>query len=344
MPRSRSRSLESMARSATRWLSRNAPDCLQQLVDQRGLAVVDMGDDGDVAVCKTLHDCEARARRRLRAVLVLSREQSARQRKIGQKPNAMGIERRDKFALDIAHDKAVFVLGRNEGIEAAVARGPLRIDDLPGGKVRAADIAYLSLANEIVQGRKRLVDRRFAVGLVDLIEIDPIGLQAFEAGLDGRKNITSGGARPGAGIVHLHCEFGRKHDVLAPQAQYRAQLLLGAAAIAVDVGGVEKRDAEIECSVHDLARSLELKHAEIVAAEAHERDLKPRNVPDCAFPLRVLVDRIYRQGWRTRHHAVKRLLEARLDAVSMKKGAGFPAPLMRRRIAGDYRWTPTLRP
>ena len=29
MPRSRSRSFESMARSATRWLSRNAPDCFR---------------------------------------------------------------------------------------------------------------------------------------------------------------------------------------------------------------------------------------------------------------------------------------------------------------------------
>jgi hypothetical protein len=48
MPRSRSRSLESMARSATCWLSRKVPDCLSS-VDQRGLAVVDVGDDGDVA-------------------------------------------------------------------------------------------------------------------------------------------------------------------------------------------------------------------------------------------------------------------------------------------------------
>ena len=49
MPRSRSRSLESMTRSATCWLARKEPRLAQELVDQRGLAVVDMGDDGDVA-------------------------------------------------------------------------------------------------------------------------------------------------------------------------------------------------------------------------------------------------------------------------------------------------------
>jgi hypothetical protein len=50
IPRSRSRSLLSIARSATAWLSRKAPDCFSdELVDQRGLAVVDVGDDRDIA-------------------------------------------------------------------------------------------------------------------------------------------------------------------------------------------------------------------------------------------------------------------------------------------------------
>jgi polyphenol oxidase len=50
MPRSFSRSLESIARSSTRWLSRKVPDWRSRLVDERGLAVVDVGDDGNVAL------------------------------------------------------------------------------------------------------------------------------------------------------------------------------------------------------------------------------------------------------------------------------------------------------
>ena len=38
-----------MTRSATRWFSRNEPDCCEQLVDEGGLAMVDMRDDRDVA-------------------------------------------------------------------------------------------------------------------------------------------------------------------------------------------------------------------------------------------------------------------------------------------------------
>ena len=49
MPRSRSRSMLSITRSATCWLARNDAALPQQRVDQRGLAVVDVRDDGDVA-------------------------------------------------------------------------------------------------------------------------------------------------------------------------------------------------------------------------------------------------------------------------------------------------------
>ena len=49
MPRSRSRSLESITRSCTCSWAAKVPDWLQQLVDQGGLAVVDVGDNGDVA-------------------------------------------------------------------------------------------------------------------------------------------------------------------------------------------------------------------------------------------------------------------------------------------------------
>ena len=49
MPRSFSRSLESIARSSTRWLSRKVPGLAEQLIDKGRLAVIDVGDDRHVA-------------------------------------------------------------------------------------------------------------------------------------------------------------------------------------------------------------------------------------------------------------------------------------------------------
>ena len=49
MPRSRSSSLESMTRLTTAWLSAEDAALVEHGVHQRGLAVVHVGDDGDVA-------------------------------------------------------------------------------------------------------------------------------------------------------------------------------------------------------------------------------------------------------------------------------------------------------
>jgi len=49
MPRSFSSALLSMTRSTTALRASKGAGLAQQLVDQRGLAMVDVGDDGDVA-------------------------------------------------------------------------------------------------------------------------------------------------------------------------------------------------------------------------------------------------------------------------------------------------------
>ena len=49
MPFSRSRSPESMTRSTTAWFGAERAGLAEHRVDERGLAVVDVGDDGDVA-------------------------------------------------------------------------------------------------------------------------------------------------------------------------------------------------------------------------------------------------------------------------------------------------------
>ena len=48
MPRSRSRSLESMRALLHLLIVAHRAGLLQELIDQRGLAMVDMGNDGDI--------------------------------------------------------------------------------------------------------------------------------------------------------------------------------------------------------------------------------------------------------------------------------------------------------
>jgi hypothetical protein len=50
-----------MTRSSTFWFDRKVPDWAQELIDERGLAVINVRDDGDVA--DFLHELAAGPRR-----------------------------------------------------------------------------------------------------------------------------------------------------------------------------------------------------------------------------------------------------------------------------------------
>ena len=77
--------------------------------------------------------------------------------------------------------------------------------------------------------------------------------------------------------MHVHPELGGQHDLVAPAAEHLAEELLAGAGAAVDVGGVEEGDALVERGVDDGAGAFEVDAAaEVVAAEADDRDVQPR--------------------------------------------------------------------
>ena len=128
--------------------------------------------------------------------------------------------------------------------------------------------------HQIVERAQRLLDRRCRIGPVQLIEIDPVGLEPPQAGLDRLHDIAPRRASQLAGIVHRQAEFGRQHDVLAPRPEHLSQDLLGAAFVAVDIGGVDQRDAEIERLIDHPARVLQIDPAaEIIGAKTDEGNL-----------------------------------------------------------------------
>src|ERR1051325_6469450 len=104
-----------------------------------------------------------------------------------------------------------------------------------------------------------------------LVKIDPLRLEALEAVLAGLPDIGGRCARLGARVVHRHGEFRGKNALFASRTENLAELRFRAAAIAVDIGGVEQRDAQIDGLVDDPARRGDWQDAEIVAAEPDDR-------------------------------------------------------------------------
>ena len=161
----------------------------------------------------------------------------------------------------------------------------LRVGYLPSGEVRVADVADLALGDEVVEGRERLLDGGETVRLVQLVEVDPVGLKPSEGGLDGEPDVAARGEHSPVGPVsprHVHAELAREHYPVALALERIAhEGFAQAGCLAVDVGGVEERHAGVDRGVDDgVGALLRLRHglraAEVVAAEADRGDPEPR--------------------------------------------------------------------
>ena len=126
---------------------------LLQLLDTIPIAL------GHIALREPFHIAEAAILRHRRPALIFAGQKAARERIIGQEPEAIGADRRQQFFFGIADQHAVLVLAGDEGVQAGLARGPERLDHLPGDEIGATDVAHLALMDEIVERPRSLLDR-----------------------------------------------------------------------------------------------------------------------------------------------------------------------------------------
>ena len=76
------------------------------------------------------------------------------------------------------------VLHRDEARPAVAVGQVQRLAELPGVHRRGADVARLAGLHHVVQRLQRLLDRRVVVPAMDLVEIDVVGAQPAQAGVD----------------------------------------------------------------------------------------------------------------------------------------------------------------
>ena len=106
-----------------------------------------------------------------------------------------------------------------------------------------------------------------------LVEIDPVGVEAPQTGLDGDPD-PAARATTASLTTRRVPELGGDHRLLAMPLERRAEHLLALSA-PVRIGGVEEGDSLLERSVHHACRALRIDPAaEIVATETHDRRLE----------------------------------------------------------------------
>ena len=107
-----------------------------------------------------------------------------------------------------------------------------------------------------------------------LVEIDHVRLQPAQRRLDRAEDVLAGAAALCA-VAHRLPPLRREHDPLASPLQRTADQLFAPALAAVDVRGVEERDAGVDRGVdHRERRVLVDTAAEVVAPEADDGNLE----------------------------------------------------------------------
>ena len=129
-----------------------------------------------------------------------------------------------------------------------------RLHDLPGGEVGAADRSHEAAAHAVVERPQRLFERRDGVEAVDLVEVDVIEAEPFQAGGDLIHDVAAREADRVRPLSHPGAHFGGDDHVLALDAEVAQRLpdLNFGLAFGIDVGCVDEIDARFERAGDEL--------------------------------------------------------------------------------------------
>ncbi len=183
----------------------------------------------------------ARVGRRRLARLVLAGQHALGQRRPHDLRDAVLLAQREDLALRSAPQRAVLRLRGHELDRALDVEAGLDLLRVP---LREADRPRLTGAHDLAERLHRLLDRDARVRAVALVQVDVVGLQAFQRRVDLLGDLV--GAEPAVAVGHREVHLGRQ-DVgvarvvlqdLTPRGLRRAG--------PVDVGRVEERDPGLE--------------------------------------------------------------------------------------------------
>src|SRR5664279_2085944 len=195
--------------------------------------------------------------------------------------HALVVQEREHLALLLAHDQAVLVLHRDEAGPATEVGRVLHRGELPRVHAGRADVAHLAGLDHVVERFHRLFDRCLGVEAVDLVEVDVVGAQPGQRGVDLLHHRAARQALTAGPVGHLPEQLRRQDDVLAAGVLAdRVTHDLLARPGGVDIGGVPERDAQLEGLSEDRLGGLLVERPAPLGrlAEAHAAQTDPADL------------------------------------------------------------------
>jgi hypothetical protein len=193
---------------------------------------------------------------------------------------------RHQLPFVVASDERVVRLMRDVPRQAAFLRDRERLHQMPGGKIRAPDVADLPGSDEVVKRAKRFLDRRFRVEAVELIEVDVVSTEPAQAPLDCAEKMLARRSHVVRARARSEGALRGDENAIPPSLDRAAKDLLGLTR-RVNIRRVEQRHASIETEVDEPSGMTDVESAEgpekfAVAAtesgraEGKRRDHQPR--------------------------------------------------------------------
>src|SRR6202043_3799837 len=131
---------------------------------------------------------------RIRGLLVrpaeLAGKQAAGKGTEHEQADLFGLQQGKYFQFEMAACDRVKSLKRVESGQVPELGDAEGFGDLPCLPVGAADVANLSLLHQGIESANRLFDRRYGIVAMDLVQVDMVGLQTAETGLDTVHNVA----------------------------------------------------------------------------------------------------------------------------------------------------------
>src|ERR1700680_2525408 len=109
--------------------------------------------------------------------------------------------------------------------------------------------------NQVIQRPERLIERRFSIGKMHLIQIEIVGLQTAQAGLNRLEDMLARPATIIGASAHREKELGRQHNLFASPFEPVTYIFFGAAlalqrtAKWIGISGIKESDTIVECFV-----------------------------------------------------------------------------------------------
>ena len=141
-------------------------------------------------------------------------------------------------------------------------RKPVRAD-------QASGFQFFQLLHDLAKGR-------FAVAVVNLVKVDIVCPETFQARTDRLFNIRRGIVIEGMSVFHAYSEFRGDHDLLTGSPQRFSECAL-ALPEAVSISGVKKGHAFLQRGMHGIEKCLLVHLAPTVAAHGAAAHTQARN-------------------------------------------------------------------